>query len=159
MFIIVVSTSAFLVSFVQKEHQNRGKPTSGDYFYLCKIVYYHVWEHQYSSHLETQSHRIQRDSNPGPFDREANALPSEPLCFVTKKIVCWSAIEWLLKDTGISPLPFCLPSEKLEWKNQFLFWNFFQLLYKNKQIEVGKWHQISKSKWNKKQRFKVLQSC
>ena len=24
-------------------------------------------------------------------------------------------------DSGISPLPFCLPSEKLEWINQFLF--------------------------------------
>ena len=46
-------------------------------------------------------------------------------------------------DSGISPLPFCLPSEKLEWINQFLFWIFFQWLYKNKQTEVRKWYQTS----------------
>ena len=55
----------------------------------------------------------------------------------------WTLFENRAIDTGISPLPFCLPSNKLEWINQFLFWNFFQLLYKNKQTEVGKWHQIS----------------
>ena len=59
-------------------------------------------------------------------------------------MVLWSFLNviWTI-DSGISPLPFYLPSGKLEWINQFLFWNFFQLLYKNKKTEVGKWHQIS----------------
>ena len=42
-------------------------------------------------------------------------------------------------DSGIFPLPFCLP-----WMEKpVLFLKFFQLLYKNQQTEVGKWHEIS----------------
>ena len=40
-------------------------------------------------------------------------------------------------DGGISPLLFCLPSNNIEWINQFLFRNFIHLLYKNKQTRVG----------------------
>ena len=42
---------------------------------------YLIFPSTYGSHLDTRSHRIQRDSNQQPFDREANALPSEPPCF------------------------------------------------------------------------------
>ena len=41
--------------------------------------------------IRSASHRIQRDSNPRPFNCEANALPSELPCFSTKLvIVSWS---------------------------------------------------------------------
>ena len=53
------------------------------------------------------------------------------------------ALFYLSMDSGISPLPFCLPTEKLEWINQFLFWYFFNCFTKTNKIEVGKWHQIS----------------
>ena len=40
-------------------------------------------------------------------------------------------------DSGFSPLPFCLNSDKLEWINQFLFRKYFSLaVQKNKQTKV-----------------------
>ena len=61
------------------------------------FIYYHVWEHQYGSHLETQSHRIQRDLNPRPFDRKAKALPSEPPCLgLTKMFI--NLFDWMIDN-------------------------------------------------------------
>ena len=40
-----------------------------------------------------------------------------------------------LIDSGISPLRFCLPSDKLKWINQFLFWNFFNCLTKTHKLK------------------------
>ena len=68
---------------VQREHQNKEKkfPCSA---FLRDFSFCQDRLNSMRLSLGSASHRIQWDSNPRPFDREANTLPSELPCFGKK---------------------------------------------------------------------------
>ena len=75
-----------------------------------------------------RSHRIQRDSNPGPLGLESNALPSELLCFGKGRVVFASALScsFFLLLVSVSVCD-CL--KKLHfWKVGQIFNHFYSVL-------------------------------
>ena len=72
--------------------------------------------------LRITSHRIQRDSNPQPFDREANALPSELPCF-SLIFYCYSLVVYFEQRLGAE--------HPKRWSKYpfFLFLTFFWIVF------------------------------